>query len=319
MNNRPYISEGTTIYNESLYNTVPAQFGNTNLLVNHGQHRKIFDSTTTSIAGQQPQLQANWGVPMNNPCCCPRPTQIIPQRQTIPDGVTYTFHPAAQNYALRNVTDANNCLNTNQHPCDASYHQPLTLQQQIALNQLQNHALEAMLLHEQFRQNPFKLQFHRDEQTNTDLPLCKYSDICMSKNCLLNSLHQNEPLFKAGAPENKPEQLFANCVKAKQLVIDPDKYLEDKGVQYGPMQESVEIQTTSARICHCKKGQYTTQDNQTTTKKVTFKEGNTSGNKHKSRRKTCIRRHRQVDEDSTDSTDDYTSDSSISSEEHGSP
>lgn len=46
--------------------------------------------------------------------------------------------------------------------------QTQNLQQQIALNQLQKHALESLLLHEQFKENPFKLQFHRDSQTNTE-------------------------------------------------------------------------------------------------------------------------------------------------------
>lgn len=73
-----------------------------------------------------------------------------------------------------------NTLRANENLNNAFYQQPSTLQQQIALNQLQKHALESMLLHEQFKENPFKLQFHKDGQTNTDELLCKFANICKS-------------------------------------------------------------------------------------------------------------------------------------------
>ncbi|KAK9687616.1 hypothetical protein QE152_g36153 [Popillia japonica] len=282
MYNRPYISETATAYHENLYNTVPARFGNNNILVNHGQHRNVYDSTTTSISGQQPQPpQFNWGTPINNQCNCPQPTQVVTQRHVVPQGVTYTFQPAAQNYALRNFPNQNNCSNQSSL-ANAFCQPPTTLQQQIALNQLQKQALEAMLLHEQFRQNPFRLQFHMDGQTNTD-ELRKLPDICLSKKSILSQQNETEP-------EKLPEQLFPDSVKRKQFVLEP--VFEDKSVQYSPSQESVEIQTNPIKHCLCV----------------------ASRQKHKNK-KGSPKRSRQVDEDSSES-DGSSSSKSEESEDH---
>lgn len=47
------------------------------------------------------------------------------------------------------------------------FQQPLSIQQQIALKELEKHGLETLLLQEQFKRNPFKLNFHYDAQTST--------------------------------------------------------------------------------------------------------------------------------------------------------
>lgn len=82
---------------------MPARFGNNDILVNQGQHKKVINSTSTSIIGQPQQAQFSWTPPINQ-WNYQQPTQIIPQRHMVPEGVTYTFQPAAQNYALRNFT-----------------------------------------------------------------------------------------------------------------------------------------------------------------------------------------------------------------------
>lgn len=47
------------------------------------------------------------------------------------------------------------------------FQQPLSIQQQIAMKELEKHGLETLLLQEQFKTNPFKLNFHYDAQTST--------------------------------------------------------------------------------------------------------------------------------------------------------
>lgn len=45
--------------------------------------------------------------------------------------------------------------------------QQLSLQQQIALKALEKHGLETLLIQEQIKKNPFRVQFHHDRDTST--------------------------------------------------------------------------------------------------------------------------------------------------------
>lgn len=96
---------------------------------------------------------------------------------------------------------------------------------------------------------------------------------------------------------------------------EPDIPFQDKAIQFSPSQETVEVQTNMIRDCRCKSKHYSTKDNQTETKKVTFDSDYTSQKKRRSRHKSgAAQRHRHVDEDSSDSSLDNSS-SSKSSEE----
>lgn len=57
----------------------------------------------------------------------------------------------------------------------------LSLQQQIAMKNFQQHNLEMMLMQEYMKNNPFQLKFHRDGQTDTvDLLGGNCQTICSS-------------------------------------------------------------------------------------------------------------------------------------------
>lgn len=80
--------------------------------------------------------------------------------------------------------------------------QPLTLHQQIALKAIEKNVLEAMLLEEQYKRNPFQLQFHRDMETSTDTLFTGLETKDRSVDNICNESDGHKKVELGGDPQN---------------------------------------------------------------------------------------------------------------------
>ncbi|KAL3269463.1 hypothetical protein HHI36_008532 [Cryptolaemus montrouzieri] len=95
MNQRPFISTNLNIFDENRCVFTPSTIGGQPVMISQEQNRKIYDTLSTAIASNQPQLN-NWY------CACQQqiPTTTQPQlwscsrqaqKQGIPGGVMFNF------------------------------------------------------------------------------------------------------------------------------------------------------------------------------------------------------------------------------------
>ncbi|KAJ8931887.1 hypothetical protein NQ314_015156, partial [Rhamnusium bicolor] len=84
MNNRPFYSTNTNVYDQSVFSSAPSNFNGQNVLVSQEQQRKMFDTLNTSIMG----------LPYDNPHQMhPCPGNCMQaQRQFMPGGVMFSFN-----------------------------------------------------------------------------------------------------------------------------------------------------------------------------------------------------------------------------------
>ncbi|XP_022900729.2 uncharacterized protein [Onthophagus taurus] len=271
MTNRPFQSDSTKIYDEFSFQSAPGQFGQNHLMVTYGQQRRTFDTTTTAITGQ-PFQHLRGNLDSNRQQF--NQQVLTPNKQSFPYGVSYTFPNQDQSTSTKfqqlgidynGPTQHFMQTNPNQYQV---LHQPpqnlyqnqfhshefsnpippppmnLTLQQQIALNELQKHALETMLLHETLKRNPFKLRFHFDGQTDT--------------NDLYYKSNQFHPINELNSKESEkqvknPEALHSETSKRKILKIkSKDNNRDcDKECQNQPEIVSVQVQCDARNPDKC--------------------------------------------------------------------
>ncbi|KAF5292431.1 hypothetical protein FQA39_LY13978 [Lamprigera yunnana] len=189
MTNKPFVSHNTNIYNESSFSKAPATLGENPVIIEQLSNRQIIDKNSTSI-------HKNVTIPLCNPApqAQPRINILQGEKNMFPGGISYTFNPLAQNCAFQYntkplcTTSPYKHFRTNNQPrseinCNVnSYQQPsLTLEQQIALKQLEKEGLELVLFAERLKRNPYSLKFHQTQQTSTTDLSNGPSQICLSK------------------------------------------------------------------------------------------------------------------------------------------
>lgn len=138
---QPLFGEGTNVYKFPSQQHLPVKFGPYTLWLQENKNREVFDTTSTRLVSHPHQSEDC----TNNACW--------------PD-VSYTYHPQAQEFALRGFTE------TARPPQQSGTIN--TLQYQIALKELERQCLETMLLREQMLKNPYTLKFTDNTSTLTD-------------------------------------------------------------------------------------------------------------------------------------------------------
>ncbi|KAK5644595.1 hypothetical protein RI129_005895 [Pyrocoelia pectoralis] len=225
MTNRPFTSHNTNILTETFYSSAPSRIGSDTVILTHSAKRTLYDQKTTSISKNIPHVKQqtyNTNYINRNLCKDNFQRNVMPAlKEFFPGGVSFSFNPVGQHFVNQ---PPNSSVCTNQH--NAS--QPLTLEQQIALKELEKNSLELMIMQEKLKKNPFKLKFNYDKCTSTsDLPnaaqqIPQSHDPSSSQNkCNLGVSFKVENVTSERSSEN-PTSSNTNKTKKLMLIKSPD-------------------------------------------------------------------------------------------------
>ncbi|KAF5288163.1 hypothetical protein FQR65_LT12090 [Abscondita terminalis] len=231
MSFKPFISQNTNIFSENKYNSVPGSIGSQPVLITQSSERRVIDQKSLTITRND--LQRSFYCTCNNskPQAPQSVNVLCGQKEYIPGGISYTFNKLSQ-YCANQQAPCDG-INTNL-PCCQLPQPSLTLEQQIALKQLEKQGLELTLLQERLKLNPCKLNFHLDCKTST-------SDLIDSTNQITSS--EKFPVYKDTCTNVCDQLENPTCLytSKKKLVLSKTPDLQK--------------QETSNDPCYCKNTQ----------------------------------------------------------------